>query len=91
MAYRVGIIGCGGVGHIHVRSWQQRKDVDVVAAMDVSEEAHGKRAIHMEIMMAIFESVRVRNVVKMPLDTCESPMEAMVADGTMVDHGTRAL
>ncbi len=41
--------------------------------------------------MAIFESVRVRNVVKMPLDTRDSPMEAMVADGTMVDHGTRAL
>ena len=39
MAYRVGIIGCGGMGHIHARSWNQRKDVDVVAAMDVSEEA----------------------------------------------------
>ena len=39
MSYRVGIIGCGGMGHSHAKAWGQRKDTDVVAAMDISPEA----------------------------------------------------
>ena len=37
----------------------------------------------MEIMMAIYESLRIKNVVIMPLETRESPLELMVADGTL--------
>jgi predicted dehydrogenase len=39
MSYRVGIIGCGGMGHSHAKAWGQREDTDVVAAMDISQEA----------------------------------------------------
>ena len=37
----------------------------------------------MEIMMAIYESLSVKNVVKMLLKTRESPLELMVEDGTL--------
>ncbi|MDE0040414.1 MAG: Gfo/Idh/MocA family oxidoreductase [Candidatus Poribacteria bacterium] len=37
----------------------------------------------MEILMAIYESLRIKNVVTMPLETRESPLELMVADGTL--------
>ena len=37
----------------------------------------------LEIMMAIYESLRIKNVVTMPLETRESPLELMVADGTL--------
>ena len=37
----------------------------------------------MEIMMAIYESLRIKNVVNMPLETKESPLELMVQDGTL--------
>ena len=37
----------------------------------------------MEIMMAIYESLRIKNVVIMPLETRESPLDLMVEDGTL--------
>ena len=37
----------------------------------------------MEIMMAIYESLSVKNVVKMLLKTRESPLELMVEVGTL--------
>ena len=37
----------------------------------------------MEIMMAIYESLRIKNVVTMPMETRESPLELMVTDGTL--------
>jgi predicted dehydrogenase len=37
----------------------------------------------MEIMMAIYESLRIKNVVVMPLKTKESPLDLMVKDGTL--------
>jgi len=37
----------------------------------------------MEIMMAIYESLRIKNVVIMPLKTRELPLELMVDDGTL--------
>ena len=39
MTYRIGIIGCGGMGRSHAQNWQQRDDAAVVAAMDISAEA----------------------------------------------------
>ena len=36
-----------------------------------------------EIMMAIYESLRIKNVVTMPLETKELPLELMVNDGTL--------
>ena len=37
----------------------------------------------LEIMMAIFESLRIKNVVNMPLTTRACPLDMMVADGTL--------
>ncbi len=37
----------------------------------------------MEIMMAIYESLRMKNVVRLPLETKESPLELMIDDGTL--------
>ena len=37
----------------------------------------------MEIMMAIYESLRIQNVVHLPLETRESPLELMIDDGTL--------
>ena len=33
--------------------------------------------------MAIYESLRIKNVVNIPLKTRESPLELMVEDGTL--------
>jgi len=35
-------------------------------------------------MMAIYESLRINNVVNMPLETRESPLDLMIEDGTLV-------
>lgn len=42
---------------------------------------HGKTTI--EILMAIYESVRIRDVVKFPLETRENPLDLMVEGGLM--------
>ncbi len=50
----------------------------------VEHRSSGKQARYtMEIMMAIYESLRIKSVVEMPLQTKESPLELMVKDGTM--------
>lgn len=45
---------------------------------------NGKQAkITMEILMAIYESLRIRDVVKFPMSTKENPLDLLVADGTL--------
>ena len=34
-------------------------------------------------MMAIYESLRIKNIVHMPMETKELPLELMVNDGTL--------
>jgi UDP-N-acetyl-2-amino-2-deoxyglucuronate dehydrogenase len=55
--------------------------------MDGSIPEHrssGRQArVTMEIMMAIYESLRVKNVVMMPLLTRENPLDLLVEDGTL--------
>ena len=44
----------------------------------------GEQACYtIEIMMAIYESVRTKGLVKMPLKTKESPLIMMISDGTL--------
>ena len=38
-AYRVGIVGCGGMGRSHARTWTSKEKTDVVAVMDVNAES----------------------------------------------------
>ena len=42
MTYRIGIIGCGGMGRSHAQHWQQRDATTVVAAMAISAAAVGR-------------------------------------------------
>ena len=37
----------------------------------------------LEIMMAMYESLRIKSVVALPLETRESPLDMMIADGTL--------
>ena len=37
--YRVGIIGCGGMGNAHANAWANHEQAEVVAAMDIDREA----------------------------------------------------
>jgi predicted dehydrogenase len=37
----------------------------------------------MEIMMAIYESLRIKGLVRMPLKTKDNPLEMMIKDGTL--------
>ena len=39
--------------------------------------------ITMDIMMAIYESLRLRDVVEMPFTTRENPLDLLVEDGTL--------
>ncbi len=37
--YRVGIIGCGGMGRSHTNAWKNHPRTEVVAAMDINEDS----------------------------------------------------
>ncbi|RLI51877.1 MAG: gfo/Idh/MocA family oxidoreductase, partial [Candidatus Thorarchaeota archaeon] len=37
--YRVGIIGCGGMGRSHAKAWSGKPQVELVAVADINEEA----------------------------------------------------
>ena len=37
--YRVGIIGCGGMGRFHSRAYTQNPATELVAGMDINEES----------------------------------------------------
>jgi UDP-N-acetyl-2-amino-2-deoxyglucuronate dehydrogenase len=60
---------------------------ELVEWLDGSIEEHrssGCQArVTMEIMMAIYESLRVRDVVRMPLQTRSNPLDLLVEDGTL--------
>ena len=43
-SYRVGIIGCGGMGGSHARNWTQKSQTEVVAVVDVNERNSRKLA-----------------------------------------------
>ena len=42
--YRVGVIGCGGMGRAHARSWNGFDNVQVVTASDISAASASKFA-----------------------------------------------
>ncbi len=54
--YRIGIIGCGGMGRSHSRSWQKQENAEVVAAMDIYEES-AKRVADEYSVPAIYTDV----------------------------------
>ena len=60
---------------------------EFLAWLDGRVETHrcnGKQASYtIEIMMAIYESVRTKGLVEMPLKTKESPLMMMISAGTL--------
>ncbi len=42
--YRVGVIGCGGMGHSHARAYTKKETTELVAAMDINEASAKKLA-----------------------------------------------
>jgi len=47
--YRVGIIGCGGMGRSHSRAWTRHPRTQVVAAMDIYEESSKRVAAEYDV------------------------------------------
>ncbi len=63
---------------------QLQELIDWMEEKIVEHRSSGRQARYtMEIMMAIYESLRIKNVVDIPLKTRESPLELMVEDGTL--------
>ena len=63
---------------------QYQELIDWMEGKIAEHRSSGRQARYtMEILMAIYESLRVKNVVNMPLNTKESPLELMIEDGTL--------
>jgi predicted dehydrogenase len=60
---------------------------EFVAWLDGDIEEHRSSGVQarytLEIMMAIYESLRIRGVVELPLTTRECPLDLMIDDGTL--------
>lgn len=63
---------------------QYQELIDWIEGRVPEHRSSGRQARHtIEVTMAIYESARTRDVVTMPLQTRESPLEMMIADGTL--------
>ena len=63
---------------------QYQEFIDWLDGKIENHRNNGRRAaIAMELMMAIYESLRIKNVVMLPLQTRENPLDLMVEDGTL--------
>jgi len=67
-----------------VETDQYQELIDWIEGKVPEHRSSGRQARYtMEIMMAIYESLRIKNVVVMPLRTRESPLDMMVEDGIL--------
>ncbi len=61
---------------------QYQELIDWMEGRIAEHRSTGRQARYtMEIMMAIYESLRIKNVVTMPLETSESPLDLMLEEG----------
>ena len=61
---------------------QHQEFIDWLDGKIEQHRNHGRRAkVAMELMMAIYESLRIRDVVTFPLKTRENPLDLMVEGG----------
>ena len=68
-----------------VETNQVQELIDWMEGKVDEHRSSGRQARYtIEIMMAIYESLRINNVVNMPLETRESPLDLMIEDGTLV-------
>jgi predicted dehydrogenase len=84
---RIFLIGKKGAVEIQPRGDGMNQLDELIAWIEGRVEEHrgsGRQARYtMEIMMAIYESVRIRDVVRMPLQIKESPLELMIREGIL--------
>jgi hypothetical protein len=67
-----------------VKTNQYDELIDWIEGTVPDHRGNGRQARYtMEIMMAIYESLRIKSVVVMPLKTRDNPLEMMVNDGTL--------
>jgi predicted dehydrogenase len=63
---------------------QYQEFIDWLDGKIETHRNNGRRAaVAMELMMAIYESLRIKNVVMLPLKTRENPLDLMVEDDTL--------
>lgn len=63
---------------------QYQEFIDWLDGKIETHRNNGRRAaVAMELMMAIYESLRIKNVVMLPLKTRENPLDLMVEDNTL--------
>ena len=67
-----------------VRTNQYEELIDWIEGKVPAHRGNGCQArATLEIMMGIFESLRIKSVVTMPMSTRECPLDLMIADGTL--------
>ena len=67
-----------------VETNQYQELIDWLEGKIPTHRSTGRQARYtVEIMMAIYESLRIKNVVTMPMKTRELPLALMVEDGTL--------
>lgn len=63
---------------------QYQELIDWMEEKIPDHRGNGRQARYtLEIMLAFYESLRIKNVVMMPMETKESPLDMMVEDGTL--------
>jgi hypothetical protein len=66
-----------------VETDQYQELIDWMEGKIPDYRGNGRQARYtLEIMLAFYESLRIKNVVMMPMETKEAPLDMMVGDGT---------
>ena len=67
-----------------VETNQFQELIDCIEGKIPEHRSNGRQARYtMEIMLAIYESLRIKDIVKMPLETKENPLDMMVENGAL--------
>lgn len=67
-----------------VETDQYQELIDWMEGKIPDHRGNGRQARYtLEIMLAFYESLRIKNVVTMPMENKESPLDIMVEDGTL--------
>ena len=84
MLFRDGKSGWEEIEPAPVETDQFQELIDWMEGKIPEHRSSGRQARYtQEILMAFYESLRIKNIVKMPLETRDSPLEMMIADGTL--------
>lgn len=89
---RIGVIGCGGIGAVHLRSWAQVADAQVVAVCDADPTRASEAAAHIEGSRAhtVFREM-LENEALDAIDICTPPNLHAPAALAAIEHGLPVL